>query len=74
MADIPAAPAVPSITGNPVIDSAIRSLVMTIGASLSTVLIGFLAAHGVNNANLDGQIPVLVGAILSLLVTIAVGV
>lgn len=74
MPDISTPPAVPSITGNPVVDTAFKAVILPVAASLSTVLIGYLTSHGITNANLDAQIPVLVTAVLTSLVTIGVGV
>lgn len=73
MAD-PTPSAVPSLTGNPVLDTDIRSLIMMIGGSASTALITYLANHGINNANLNAQIPVIVVTVLSMAATVATGI
>lgn len=70
----PVQPAVPSFTGDPVIDGALRSIIMILGGSISTMLVSYLAAHGINNANVSAQIPIIVVTLLSTVVTLGAAI
>lgn len=65
------APAIASITGNPVVDTALKAAIMIIGSSVSTLLLAALAKYGFTNSEIITQVPALVTAIL---VTVATGV
>ena len=70
MSNIPASlPTVPTITGNPGIDSLIRSALIAAAAALTGVMLTWLNAHGFNDPNLN---LLLSGAVLTVLTTAAV--
>ena len=69
----PLLPAVPSITGNPVLDTAMRSLLLAIGGGAASILISVLAKYGVTDANLNAQLPTLIATFLTILATGLVG-
>lgn len=64
----PAQP-VTTITGNPGLDSLIRSALIAAAAALTGVMLGWLNAHGFNDPNLN---LLLSGAVLTVLTTAAV--
>lgn len=72
MADDTTPTTIPTFTGNPVLDSAVRSMLMVITGSISTYLVTVLTAHGVSDEKLLSQIPLVIGTILSTAATFAV--
>jgi len=63
-----------SLTGNPVIDTAIRSLIMILGSTISTTLISYMAKYGITNDTVTSQVSILVGTILSTIAAVAAAV
>jgi len=65
---IPSSP-VPTITGNPGLDSLIRSALIAAAAALTGIMLTWLNAHGFSDPNLN---LLLSGAVLTVLTTAAV--
>jgi hypothetical protein len=68
--DVNKLPVMPSITGNPLIDTLIRSALIAVATAIGAVIVTWLNAHGFNDPNLGTMVT---GAILSVLAVIAVG-
>lgn len=59
---------IPTITGNPAIDTLLRNAIISLAAGLTGILVTWLNSHGIKDPNLT---VVLSGAIVSALVAVA---